>query len=92
MHRAVGGFLAAEGITYLIACGTLGRELAQGARSEGMPADRIVEVPDAAAAGTRLKSMVQQGDVVLVKASRGMQMEQVVETITGMRRAARKAS
>lgn len=92
MHRAVGAFLAGHGITYLIACGALGQELAQGARSEGMPADRIVEVPDAAAAGAALKSMVRQGDVVLVKASRGMHMEHVVEMITGMRRAARKAS
>jgi UDP-N-acetylmuramoyl-tripeptide--D-alanyl-D-alanine ligase len=92
MHRAVGTFLAGRGITHLIACGVLGRELAQGARSGGMSADRIIEVSDAAAAGATLKSMVQQGDVVLVKGSRGMQMEQVVETVTGMRRAAKKAS
>jgi UDP-N-acetylmuramoyl-tripeptide--D-alanyl-D-alanine ligase len=92
MHRAVGTFLAGQGITNLIACGVLGRELAQGARSEGMPAGRIIEVPDAATAGATLKSMVRQGDVVLVKASRGMQLEQVVEAVTGMRRAAKKAS
>ena len=66
--------------------------MAQGARSEGMPAGRIIEVPDAATAGATLKSMVRQGDVVLVKASRGMQLEQVVEAVTGMRRAAKKAS
>ena len=90
MHRAVGAFLAGQGITNLIACGALGRELALGARSDGMPADRIVEVQDAA--GATLKSMVQQGDVVLVKASRGMQMEQVIETLAGMRRTATKAS
>lgn len=92
MHRAVGTFLAGQDITHLIACGSLGRELAQGARSAGMPADRITEVSDAAAAGSALKSMVRQGDVVLVKASRGMRMEQVVETLTGMRRTASKAS
>jgi UDP-N-acetylmuramoyl-tripeptide--D-alanyl-D-alanine ligase len=92
MHRAVGTFLAGQDITHLIACGSLGRELAQGARSAGMPPDRISEVSDAAAAGSALKSMVRQGDVVLVKASRGMRMEQVVETLTGMRRTASKAS
>jgi UDP-N-acetylmuramoyl-tripeptide--D-alanyl-D-alanine ligase len=92
LHRAVGTFLAGHGITYLIACGTLGRELAQGARGAGMSSDRIIEVHDAAAAGSVLKAMVRQGDVVLVKASRGMRMEQVVETLTGMRRVAKKAS
>jgi UDP-N-acetylmuramoyl-tripeptide--D-alanyl-D-alanine ligase len=91
-HRAVGTFLAGQGVVQLIACGSLGRELAQGARAAGLPADRIIEVHDAVAAGSALKAMVRQGDVVLVKASRGMRMEQVVDTLTGMRRVARKAS
>jgi UDP-N-acetylmuramoyl-tripeptide--D-alanyl-D-alanine ligase len=89
LHRTVGAFLADQGPTQLIACGVLGRELAQGARSAGMAAERIIEVPDAAAAGSSLKAMVRQGDVVLVKASRGMRLEQVVETLTGMRRVAK---
>jgi UDP-N-acetylmuramoyl-tripeptide--D-alanyl-D-alanine ligase len=91
MHREVGAFLAGQGIGYLLACGPLGRELAEGARRAGMVADHITELPDAAAAGTALGSMVRQGDVVLVKASRGMRMEQVVDAITGMRRVATKA-
>jgi UDP-N-acetylmuramoyl-tripeptide--D-alanyl-D-alanine ligase len=89
LHRTVGVLLAEQGVTQLISCGVLGRELAQGARSAGMAADRIIEVPDAAAAGDTLKAMVRQGDVVLVKASRGMRMEQVVEALTGMRRVAK---
>lgn len=91
MHREVGVFLAAQEIGYLLACGVLGRELAEGSRRAGMPTDRITELPDAAAAGDALTAMVRQGDVVLVKASRGMRMEQVVEAVTGMRRVATKA-
>ena len=92
MHREVGAFVAEHGVTHLIACGTLGRELAQGARAAGMAPDRIIEVADSHAGGTALKAIVRQGDVVLVKASRGMRMEHVVETLTGMRRVAKKAS
>ena len=88
MHREVGTFLTGQGIGHLVACGVLGREIAEGARQAGMPTDRIAELPDAAAAGTALTSMVRQGDVVLVKASRGMRMEQVVEAVTEMRRIA----
>lgn len=91
MHREVGAFLAGQGIGQLLACGQLGRELAEGARRAGMQTDSIMELPDAAAAGAALASMVRQGDVVLVKASRGMRMEQVVEALTGMRRIATKA-
>ncbi|GAB1722272.1 MAG: UDP-N-acetylmuramoyl-tripeptide--D-alanyl-D-alanine ligase [Nitrospira sp. CR1.1] len=91
LHREVGAFLAAQGIGHLLACGALGRELAEGARQAGMASERIAELPDAQAAATALARMVRQGDVVLVKASRGMRMEQVVEAVTGMRRVARKA-
>ena len=69
----------------------MGRELAEGARQAGMASDSITELPDAAAAAVALARMVRQGDVVLVKASRGMRMEQVVDALTGMRRVARKA-
>ncbi|MBA2486461.1 MAG: UDP-N-acetylmuramoyl-tripeptide--D-alanyl-D-alanine ligase [Nitrospira sp.] len=91
MHREVGAFLAGQGIEHLLACGVLGREFAQGARQAGMPAEGVTELPDAAAAGTALTAMVRRGDVVLVKASRGMRMEQIVETVSGLRRVATKA-
>ena len=67
----VGAFLAAQEIGQLMACGVLGRELAEGARGAGMATDKITELPDAVAAGSALTTMVRQGDVVLVKASRG---------------------
>ncbi|MCC2640812.1 MAG: murF [Nitrospira sp.] len=91
MHRETGAFLAGQDIGCLLACGPLGRECAEGAREAGMAPDSIMECPDSAAAGAALVSMVRQGDVVLVKASRGMRMEQVVEALTGMRRIAKKA-
>lgn len=80
-HREVGAYLAGQGIAHLVACGTLGRDLAEGARKSGMAPERIREAPDSLAAGELLRDFVQAGDVVLVKASRGMQMERVIERL-----------
>jgi len=92
MHRDVGRFLASQNVSRLIVAGLLGREIAEGARQGGMASVRIAETVDAAAAADLLRTVVQQGDVVLVKASRGIKMEQVVQTVTGMRAIAKQAS
>ena len=57
-----------------------------------MAGSQIDEVVDAATAADRLKRIVRQGDVVLVKASRGMKMEQVVQVLAGMRAVIKRAS
>jgi UDP-N-acetylmuramoyl-tripeptide--D-alanyl-D-alanine ligase len=57
-----------------------------------MAGSQIDEVVDAAAAADHLKRIVRQGDVVLVKASRGMKMEQVVQTLAGMKTVISQAS
>jgi UDP-N-acetylmuramoyl-tripeptide--D-alanyl-D-alanine ligase len=92
MHEEVGAFVAHQGIDQLVACGALGRSLAEGAKRAGLDRKRILEVPDATAAATVMKTIVKQGDVVLVKASRGMKLEQVAHALQGARRTAKKAS
>jgi UDP-N-acetylmuramoyl-tripeptide--D-alanyl-D-alanine ligase len=82
MHREVGQFLATQGLSRLIVCGRMGREIAEGARRGGTTDLQIDEVGDAATAADHLKKIIRQGDVVLVKASRGMKMEQVVHVLT----------
>ncbi len=83
LHREVGAYLAERGVTHLIACGALGKHVAEGARSAGMAPERVVHEPDAARAGAALQALAQEGDVVLVKASRGMKMEQAVDMLAG---------
>jgi UDP-N-acetylmuramoyl-tripeptide--D-alanyl-D-alanine ligase len=92
LHRDVGRFAAGLPLTRLIACGTLGREIAAGARQAGMPEQAIVEVSDASAAAELVKKLIRRGDVVLVKASRGMRMEQIVQGLSGMKAVTRQAS
>jgi UDP-N-acetylmuramoyl-tripeptide--D-alanyl-D-alanine ligase len=92
MHEEVGSFVAQQGIDQLITCGPLARNLAEGARQAGMDRAQVMETPDAAAAAVALKATVKQGDVVLVKGSRGMKLEQVVQALQGMKRIAKQAS
>ncbi len=81
LHREVGEYLGRKGVAYLVAVGELGRELAAGAKRAGIPDSHISEVFDAAAAAQTMKALVQSGDVVLVKASRRLRLEQVVASL-----------
>ena len=81
LHREVGERLAGLGVGHLIASGSLGRHIAAGALAGGMPKDRVQETPDAQEAARVLLGLLRVGDVVLVKASRGMRMERVIEAL-----------
>ncbi len=82
-HREVGAVVAQSQIGELIACGSLGQAIAAGARKAGLPAARIHEVADAAAAAAVIKPLLRAGVTVLVKASRGMKLERVLESVQG---------
>ncbi len=86
MHEEVGEFLARQGIDLLVACGVLGRSLAKGAKQAGLDQSRILEVPDARAAAAAVKKVVKPGDAVLIKASRGMRLELVVDALQRTKR------
>lgn len=92
MHEEVGEFVARHAIDCMVTCGDLGRSLAQGAKQAGLDHTRIVEVSDAQAAVAAAKAIVKPGDVVLIKASRGMRLELVADALQGIKRAAKKAS
>jgi len=79
MHREAGSFIADQGVSLLIACGDLGKEIARGAKGKGMAASSIFQVSTPAQASAVLGEIARSGDVVLLKASRGMQLERVLE-------------
>lgn len=80
-HREVGRLAARLGLDHLVTVGVHARELARAAQDEGMPAHRITQVDAAPEAARLVRDLVRPGDVVLVKGSRGMKLEQVVAAL-----------
>lgn len=80
-HAAVGKACAALGIDQLIAVGPLSRIMATAARSAGMQAEAITAVANAMQASEIIQGEAVAGDVVLVKASRGMELERVIDAL-----------
>ena len=76
-HRAVGGYFAAAGIDHLIAIGDLARFMAEGARAAGL--DQADYFPDLEQAGQALLRELRAGVTILVKASRSMAFEKIVD-------------
>ncbi len=80
MHREVGEIAAGIGPSHLITVGPLGEAIAAGATSAG-GAGEIHRVETAEAAATLAVTLVNRGDAVFVKASRGVGLEVVSETL-----------
>ena len=79
IHRQTGESIAAMGIDVLIGVRGLGEDLVRGAETQGFSAARFAQ--DSDAAGEMLASEIREGDVVLVKGSRGVRTEKVIEKL-----------
>jgi len=80
LHREIGREAAQRGVAVVVALGPEAAALAEGAR-EIVAADRVVHVPDREAAIAVLPSVIHPEDVILVKGSRAMGLEAVVEAL-----------
>jgi UDP-N-acetylmuramoyl-tripeptide--D-alanyl-D-alanine ligase len=78
MHAACGA--AAVGLDVVIGVRGLAASLVEGARAQGVDA-QFVETPEAA--GEWLRENLRAGDVVLLKASRGVRLERALGVLEG---------
>ncbi len=81
-HREAGRLAAALGIDFLIALGARAQTIATGALDSGMDPEHVFVASDHADASERACGFLRERDTVLVKGSRSMRMERVVEAIT----------
>ena len=75
LHREIGEHAARSGVELLVTVGPLAAEMASAFGGE------TVRVADAAAAAEELRGRLREGDLVLVKGSRGVGLEVVAETL-----------
>ncbi len=78
-HLEVGRAVRDSGIDLLMVVGQLARLIARGAIDAGMPISQVMEYEDSSQAAREIIGKVRERDVVLVKGSRAMKMEKVVE-------------
>jgi UDP-N-acetylmuramoyl-tripeptide--D-alanyl-D-alanine ligase len=80
-HRDIGRLAAELGVDFLVALGERAETLVAGAIAAGMDPARVTAGCDHEDASRRLRQILRPRDWVLVKGSRAMKMERVVEAL-----------
>jgi UDP-N-acetylmuramoyl-tripeptide--D-alanyl-D-alanine ligase len=82
LHREAGKRAAAGGVQLLVAVGPLSRVTAETARRAGVP--EVHHHADSVKASQSIAEFLKDGDLIVVKGSRGMRMERVVDALTAL--------
>ncbi len=78
-HEKAGRQMGGAGFAHLFCLGEMGEYLAKGAKEAGMDPRRVHPAKDYAEILENLGDLVEEGDWILVKGSRKMRMERIVE-------------
>jgi UDP-N-acetylmuramoyl-tripeptide--D-alanyl-D-alanine ligase len=80
-HVTAGQEVVKNGFDLLVTVGPLSKHMAEGARTSGMPENCVYSFEDSQEAAKTLGGLLDRGDLILVKGSRGIQMETIVEQL-----------
>jgi UDP-N-acetylmuramoyl-tripeptide--D-alanyl-D-alanine ligase len=81
LHRRVGAYAAQKKIDILVGIRGSARAMLDAAADAGMPSESIFFFKDPEAAGVKLRSLLEPGDAVLFKGSRGVRVERALEKL-----------
>ncbi|MFZ0820392.1 MAG: UDP-N-acetylmuramoyl-tripeptide--D-alanyl-D-alanine ligase [Candidatus Acidiferrales bacterium] len=81
LHREAGRNAAAKKLDYILGVRGDAAEFIKAAITAGVPESHARYFPNSQDAGEFLAGIVQKGDLILVKGSRGVRMERVIEAI-----------
>ncbi|OGV97310.1 MAG: hypothetical protein A3I04_01760 [Nitrospinae bacterium RIFCSPLOWO2_02_FULL_39_110] len=86
-HRYIGRLVASESIDYLITFGRESKFISQEAILSGMPKNKVYSCENFDEVAFILDDELNLGDCLLIKGSRGMGMEKLVDRIVKLRKA-----
>ncbi len=84
LHEQIGVYAVEQGISVLMTLGDLGASIAEGAMGAGLSDQSVLmhrDLSNLDDAATLLQSRLLPGDIVLVKASRGVAAERLIEAL-----------
>ena len=81
LHRRIGSHAAATKVDFMLVGGEFAGELALGARTAGLPSERIVPFMTNEQAAQWVRDHARAGDAVLLKGSRKYKLEEIVEEL-----------
>jgi UDP-N-acetylmuramoyl-tripeptide--D-alanyl-D-alanine ligase len=84
-HKELGEFAAGCGLDFLICVGAGGAIIADAAVAAGQPAAKVARYRDSGTLAARIRRLLQAGDLVLLKASRGVRLEAVANALAAPR-------
>jgi UDP-N-acetylmuramoyl-tripeptide--D-alanyl-D-alanine ligase len=82
-HQELGKLAAASGLDFLVVYGNFREHVAAGAAAGGLAKNRVRAVADRGEGAKILQDFLRPGDWLLVKGSRSMHMERIVEALGG---------
>ncbi|MDI6821724.1 MAG: UDP-N-acetylmuramoyl-tripeptide--D-alanyl-D-alanine ligase [Actinomycetota bacterium] len=80
-HFELGKFVKEVGVNTLITVGERSKRIAEGALQSGMDSKEVISCDTSTEAARILNRMLEQGDIVLIKASRAMKLEEVADSL-----------
>ena len=82
-HLEAGRMAAQRGAAHLLVLGEQADHVLRGAREGGLTAERTHRMHNHEEMADGILDLLENGDIVLLKGSRGMRLEKVVERIAG---------
>jgi len=81
LHRSCGREAARAGVNLIVGVQGLAQQILEGAAEAGMDRSQLKFVPNAVETGELLAGTVQKDDVLLVKGSRGVKLDQAINLL-----------